>query len=165
MDHSYFRPAHISPIATPKPIAPLRFTQTSMRNALGLKFLYNFFNVPFLYLQRECLSEALAANTRELLLAERELNLLDEGNSLHSNAKMNGGAGGEEDDEEDPPDEEEVSPELEEVAALPEEREPIRPTLSNASSQLGKSVGSVGSTVSGKKAPQPPLQPVGISSE
>uniref|UniRef100_A0A915CN90 Rab-like protein 6 n=1 Tax=Ditylenchus dipsaci TaxID=166011 RepID=A0A915CN90_9BILA len=56
-------------------IAPIRYSQCSMKSAQGLKFLYNFFNVPFLFLQREYLETALEANSRDLDIAQQELDL------------------------------------------------------------------------------------------
>lgn len=71
--------------------APIRFTCSSMKNAQGLKFLYNFFNIPFLFLQvcpfvcphmigflqRETLENSLDANLRDIQVAEDELDCYD----------------------------------------------------------------------------------------
>ncbi|KAI6226451.1 hypothetical protein M3Y99_01295800 [Aphelenchoides fujianensis] len=54
--------------------APIRFTSSSMKTAQGLKFLYNFFNIP-----RETLENSLEANLRDIQVAEDELDCYNEG--------------------------------------------------------------------------------------
>uniref|UniRef100_A0A7E4W976 Rab-like protein 6 n=1 Tax=Panagrellus redivivus TaxID=6233 RepID=A0A7E4W976_PANRE len=57
--------------------AQIRHTQASMRNAFGLKFLYNFLNIPFLFLQRETLESMLEANKRDIDVTYTELDAFD----------------------------------------------------------------------------------------
>ncbi|KAI6205207.1 Methyltransferase [Aphelenchoides besseyi] len=53
--------------------APIRYSTTSMKTAQGLKFLHNFLNIPFLFLQREYLENSLEANRRDIEIAQDEL--------------------------------------------------------------------------------------------
>ncbi|KAI6173633.1 RING-type domain-containing protein [Aphelenchoides besseyi] len=53
--------------------APIRYSTTSMKTAQGLKFLHNFLNIPFLFLQREYLENSLEANRRDIEVAQDEL--------------------------------------------------------------------------------------------
>uniref|UniRef100_A0A914HSL3 GTP-binding protein Parf n=1 Tax=Globodera rostochiensis TaxID=31243 RepID=A0A914HSL3_GLORO len=55
---------------------PIRFARASMKRAQGLKFLYNFFNIPFLQVQQTFLKSAMEANLREMRIAEDELDVL-----------------------------------------------------------------------------------------
>ncbi|KAH7728849.1 O-methyltransferase 1 [Aphelenchoides avenae] len=73
------------PASNGQTVAPIRYTECSMRNNTGLRFLYNYLNVPFLYLKRESLINAIEANTRELTVAEDELDVYDHGSEANSN--------------------------------------------------------------------------------
>ena len=44
----------------------VRYTEASMRTGFGLKYLYQFLNVPFLQLQRENLMQQLETNANEM---------------------------------------------------------------------------------------------------
>eukprot|EP00096_Caligus_rogercresseyi_P010425 TRINITY_DN3798_c0_g1_i1.p1 TRINITY_DN3798_c0_g1~~TRINITY_DN3798_c0_g1_i1.p1 ORF type:complete len:530 (+),score=201.36 TRINITY_DN3798_c0_g1_i1:55-1644(+) len=54
----------------------VRYTESSMRNGFGLKFLHKFLNLPFLHLQRASLLTQLQMNDRDLLATIQELDLL-----------------------------------------------------------------------------------------
>lgn len=51
----------------------IRYTEASMRTGFGLKYLYKFFNIPFLQLQRENLMQQLETNAKEMDLISEEL--------------------------------------------------------------------------------------------
>ncbi|CAF2028845.1 unnamed protein product [Rotaria magnacalcarata] len=44
----------------------VRYCESSMRNGFGLKYIYQFLNIPFLQLQRECLLQQLQVNARDM---------------------------------------------------------------------------------------------------
>lgn len=44
----------------------VRYCESSMRNGFGLKYIYQFLNIPFLQLQRECLLQQLQINARDM---------------------------------------------------------------------------------------------------
>ena len=54
----------------------IRYSEASMRNGFGLKFLHKFFNLPFLHLQRETYLKLLETNCREMQSTCQELDLI-----------------------------------------------------------------------------------------
>lgn len=62
----------------PEGAADIRYTESSMRNGYGLKFLHKFFNLPFLQLQRGTLLRQLETNTAEIDATIQELDLYQE---------------------------------------------------------------------------------------
>ncbi|KRT79575.1 ADP ribosylation factor [Oryctes borbonicus] len=58
--------------------AQVRYTESSMRNGFGLKFLHKFFNLPFLQLQKETLLKQLERNQSETNATIQELDLFSE---------------------------------------------------------------------------------------
>ncbi|GAB6031528.1 Rab-like protein 6 [Chamberlinius hualienensis] len=58
--------------------AQVRYTEGSMRNGFGLKYLHKFFNLPFLQLQRETLLKQVETNEYEIKSTSEELDLLED---------------------------------------------------------------------------------------
>ncbi|CAG2102380.1 unnamed protein product [Medioppia subpectinata] len=56
----------------------IRYSESSMRNGFGLKFLHKFFNLPFLHLQRETLLRQLETNLNEMQTTCEELDSLQD---------------------------------------------------------------------------------------
>lgn len=59
----------------------MRVTESSMLNGFGLKYIHQFFNVPFLALQKATLLKQLELNELETQAIEQELNLLEQAES------------------------------------------------------------------------------------
>ena len=53
----------------------VRYTESSMSNGFGLKYVHKFFGLPFLHLQRESLKNQLEKNSTETELTLNELDL------------------------------------------------------------------------------------------
>eukprot|EP00795_Rhopilema_esculentum_P010594 gene10594-19332_t len=70
--------AHVEHMDRPVGSAEVNFVESSLKNGFGLRYLYQFLNMPFLILQRETLLRQLEANaleieeTREMLLRDEE---------------------------------------------------------------------------------------------
>ncbi|XP_054156549.1 rab-like protein 6 [Oppia nitens] len=56
----------------------IRYSESSMRNGFGLKYLHKFFNLPFLHLQRQTLLGQLETNLGEMQTTSDELDSLQE---------------------------------------------------------------------------------------
>ena len=56
----------------------IRYSESSMRNGFGLKFLHKFFNLPFLHLQRETLIRQLETNLVEMQTTCDEMDVLQD---------------------------------------------------------------------------------------
>jgi hypothetical protein len=56
----------------------VRYTETSMRTGFGLKYIYKFFNIPYLQLQRETLMQHLETNAKEMDAICEELQEIEE---------------------------------------------------------------------------------------
>ena len=56
----------------------VRYTETSMRTGFGLKYIYKFFNIPYLQLQRETLMQQLETNAKEMDAICEELQEIEE---------------------------------------------------------------------------------------
>ena len=56
----------------------VRYTETSMRTGFGLKYIYKFFNIPYLQLQRETLMQQLETNAKEMDSICEELQEVEE---------------------------------------------------------------------------------------
>jgi GTPase SAR1 family protein len=56
----------------------VRYAESSMRNGFGLKYLYKFFNLPFLHLQRETLLKQIEVNNHEIDATCQELGILQQ---------------------------------------------------------------------------------------
>ena len=63
--------------------APIRYSEASMRNGFGLKFIHKFFNLPFLQLQREALLHQLEVNLRDIKVTDEELDLIQDGEDFN----------------------------------------------------------------------------------
>lgn len=59
-------------------IGKVKYAETSMRNGFGLKFIYMFFNIPYLCLQRETLINQLDTNAQELNVTYDELDVYEQ---------------------------------------------------------------------------------------
>ncbi|BFZ20324.1 hypothetical protein BsWGS_23363 [Bradybaena similaris] len=57
----------------PEGCGKIRYAESSMRNGFGLKYLYAFFNLPFLQLQRDRLLSQLETNTNDIVSTVEEL--------------------------------------------------------------------------------------------
>nr|XP_045613194.1 rab-like protein 6 isoform X1 [Procambarus clarkii]XP_045613195.1 rab-like protein 6 isoform X1 [Procambarus clarkii] len=68
----------IEALERPEGAADIRYTESSMRNGYGLKFLHKFFNLPFLQLQRVTLLRQLETNMAEIDATIQELDLYQE---------------------------------------------------------------------------------------
>lgn len=68
----------IEALERPECAADIRYTESSMRNGYGLKFLHKFFNLPFLQLQRVTLLRQLETNMAEIDATIQELDLYQE---------------------------------------------------------------------------------------
>lgn len=56
----------------------MRVTESSMLNGFGLKYVHQYFNVPFLSLQRSTLLKQLEMNRRETDAIQQELDMMEE---------------------------------------------------------------------------------------
>ncbi|KAM4663161.1 rab-like protein 6 isoform 2-T2 [Discoglossus pictus] len=56
----------------------IRYAESSMKNSFGLKYLYKFFNIPFLQLQRETLLRQLETNQLDIDATLEELSVQQE---------------------------------------------------------------------------------------
>lgn len=69
---------YVESVERPPGSAQIRYAESSLRNGFGLKFLYKWFNLPFLQLQRESLLQQLERNGQETGATTQELDLLQE---------------------------------------------------------------------------------------
>ncbi|KAM7303935.1 rab-like protein 6, partial [Ixodes scapularis] len=69
---------YVESIERPAGSAQIRYAESSLRNGFGLKFLYKWFNLPFLQLQRESLLLQLERNAHETDATNEELDILQE---------------------------------------------------------------------------------------
>lgn len=56
----------------------IRYSESSMRNGFGLRYLYKFFNLPYLHLQRETLLKQLDRNNDEIDASCQELDAMND---------------------------------------------------------------------------------------
>ena len=64
--------AFIQRVARPE---TMRYANTSMKDAYGLRWIYKYFNIPFLRLQRQTLLQLISRNAEEIELTEDELRM------------------------------------------------------------------------------------------
>lgn len=69
---------YVESVERPPGSAQIRYAESSLRNGFGLKFLYKWFNLPFLQLQRESLLRQLERNGQETGATTQELDMLQE---------------------------------------------------------------------------------------
>lgn len=69
---------YVESVERPPGSAQIRYAESSLRNGFGLKFLYKWFNLPFLQLQRESLLRQLERNGQETAATTQELDMLQE---------------------------------------------------------------------------------------
>ncbi|KAL1131443.1 hypothetical protein AAG570_011060 [Ranatra chinensis] len=70
---------YIESVQRPVGSAQIRYTEASMSNGFGLKYLHKFFGLPFLQLQRQTLLSQLERNSSETKLTLQELDLYQQG--------------------------------------------------------------------------------------